>query len=79
MIKPIVTEKTVKNIEIENAIVFSIPRKMNKKEIKKSIEKMFGVKVKNIRTNIRTNKKYAIVRLEKNFKAIDIATKLGMM
>ena len=52
---------------------------MNKTEIKKILEKILNVKIEGIRTNTRANKKYAVAKLEKNFKAIDIATKLGMM
>jgi large subunit ribosomal protein L23 len=79
IIKPIATEKTVKLIELENTLVFEVDRRMKKTEIKKEIEEMFNVKVKKIRVVIRQNKKYVYVRLKKEFKAIDLATKLGVM
>jgi ribosomal protein L23 len=53
--------------------------KMTKDEIKKEIEELFNVKVESIRTLNRGNKKYAYVKLKKNFHAIDVATKLGIM
>ncbi|MEK6820456.1 MAG: 50S ribosomal protein L23 [Nanoarchaeota archaeon] len=79
IIKPIATEKTVKLIELENTMVFEVDRKMRKPEIKKEIEEIFNVKVENIRVVIRQNKKYVYAKLKKEFKAIDLATKLGVM
>ena len=79
IIKPITTEKTVKIIEIDNTLVFEVNRNLNKKDIKKEFEKMFNVKVINIRTHIQKNKKIAYIRLDKKNPAIDIATKLGIM
>jgi len=79
IIKPITTEKTVKIIEIDNTLVFEVNRNLNKKEIKEEFEKMFDVKVINVRTHIQKNKKIAYIRLDKKNPAIDIATKLGIM
>ena len=77
--KPIVTEKAVMAIEKENVLTFEFPMKKTKEEIKKEIEELFDVKIEKIRTLIQANKKYAMVKLKKDFPAIDIATKLGMM
>jgi len=79
IIKPIATEKTVMLIELENTLVFEVERRANKDEVKKEVEKMFDVKIEGIRTLIRNNKKFAYVKLRKEFKAIDLATKLGVM
>jgi len=79
IIKPITTEKTVKIIEIDNTLVFEVNRNLNKKEIKEEFEKMFDVKVINVRTHIQKNKKIAYIKLDKKNPAIDIATKLGIM
>ncbi|MBS3071808.1 50S ribosomal protein L23 [Candidatus Pacearchaeota archaeon] len=76
---PVTTEKAVKLIDLENTILVQTDRQIRKEEIKKEMEKIFSVKVKNIRTFIRNNKKYAYVRLAKENPAIDIATKLGMI
>lgn len=78
-LKPITSEKAVKMIELDNTILFETPRRMRKPEIKKEIERIFSVKVEKIRTHIKGNKKYAYVKLNKEFPAIDIATKLGMI
>ena len=79
MIKPITTEKAVKMIDIDNILLFEVDRKKNKNEIKKEVEKTFTVKVNKVRTLIRKNKKLAYVKLRKDFPAIDVATKLGMI
>jgi large subunit ribosomal protein L23 len=78
-LKPIVTEKAVMAIEKENVLTFELPMKQTKPEIKKEIEELFDVKIEKIRTIIQSNKKYAMVKLKKEFPAIDIATKLGLM
>lgn len=78
-LKPVVTEKAVLMIEAQNVLVFQADKRVKKDEIKKEVEDLFKVKVDNVRTLVRGNKKYAYVRLKKNFPAIDIATKLGLM
>lgn len=77
--KPIVTEKAVMMIERENVLTFQTNREKGKDEIKKEIEYLFRIKVDRVRTLIRGNKKYAYVKLKKEFPAIDIATKLGII
>ncbi len=79
MLKPVTTEKAVKLIDLENTILFETDRRSKKPEIRKEIESMFSVKVDDIRTFIRQNKKFVFVRLSPKNPAIDIATKLGMI
>ena len=78
-LKPIVTEKAVMMIEAHNALTFQTDKRVNKEDIKQEVEKLFKVKISNVRTLVRGNKKYAYVKLKKNFPAIDIATKLGII
>lgn len=77
--KPIVTEKAVMMIEAQNVLTFETEKNKTKNEIKKEVEEMFEVKVAGVRTLVRNNKKYAYVKLNKEFLAIDLATKLGLM
>ena len=77
--KAIVTEKAVMMIESMNILTFKVDMKMTKTQIKKEIEEVFGVKIESIKTLNRGNKKYVYVKLKKNFPAIDVATKLGLM
>ena len=77
---PHMTEKSVSLIEKENKIVFIVDKKANKKQIKDAIEKVFEVKVAEVNTlfDMEGNKK-AFVKLKPEFKAIDVAVKLGIV
>jgi large subunit ribosomal protein L23 len=76
---PITTEKAVMMIETENVLTFKTDRKETKDKIKAEIEKLFKIKIANIRTLIKHNQKYMYIKLKKEFPAIDIATKLGLI
>ena len=78
-LKPVITEKAVMLIESQNTLTFKADKKTNKVEIKKEIESLFGIKVDKIRSLIRGNQKYFYVKLKKDFPAIDVATKIGMI
>jgi|APSaa5957512622_1039677.scaffolds.fasta_scaffold03541_3 large subunit ribosomal protein L23 len=77
--KPVMTEKAVMMIERDNTLVFETAMVKNKADIKKELEEVLKIKVDNIRTLIRKNKKYAYVKLKGDTLAIDVATKLGLM
>lgn len=79
ILKPITSEKAVKMLDMENTLIFETERRATKPEIKKEVEKIFSVKVDDVRTMIQKNKKYAFVRLNKSNLAADVATKLGMI
>jgi len=73
------TEKIVRQIEIENVVVFVVDRAVTKKEIKNEVESLFDVRVEKVRTHTQKNKKLAYVKLKPEFSAGDLATKLGLM
>jgi len=77
--KPLVTEKAVMLIESQNILAFEMEKNKTKPEIKDEIEKMFNVKIEKLRASIRNNKKYVYAKLKKEFPAIDVATKLGII
>jgi large subunit ribosomal protein L23 len=77
--KAITSEKVVRMIEKENLLCFETDRKVKKQEIKKEIEELFDVKVENVKTLTRANKKRAYVKLKPEFVAADVATKIGML
>ncbi|MFH1326550.1 MAG: 50S ribosomal protein L23 [archaeon] len=77
--KPLVTEKAVMMIESQNVLSFKLDKRKTKQDIVKEVEELFSVKVEGVRTLIRGNKKYAYVKLNKDFPAIDVATKLGLV
>lgn len=75
---PYVTEKTMNLMEKNNALEFVVRRNANKKQIKKAVEKMFEVEVKDVNTMITKKGKYAIVTFMPEFKAEDIGMRIGI-
>ena len=75
---PFVTEKTMNFMEKSNALEFVVKRNADKKIIKKAVEQMFEVKVKNINTRITKKGKHAIVTFDPEFKAEDIGMRIGI-
>jgi large subunit ribosomal protein L23 len=74
------SEDAITLIETENKITFIVNRKANKKEIKQAIEGLYGVKVEKVNTLIGMNgNKKAYVKLKPEFKASDLAVKLGIL
>ncbi|GCC11021.1 50S ribosomal protein L23 [archaeon] len=79
IIYPAVTEKTMKTLETENRFVFIVNRQANKRQIKEAVENLYEVKVTSVRTLITPRgEKKAFVRLAPEFKAEEIATRIGI-
>ena len=77
---PLVTEKAVNMIESENKLTFIVSDHAGKKQIKEVIEKAYSVKVRGVNVvRDRKGRKKAIVRLAPEFKAQELATKLGVL
>ncbi len=77
---PIKTEKAIGKIEYENTLTFEVDLRATKRDVKAEVEKLFGVKVASVRTSVTSEgKKHASVRLDKAFKADDVAAKLKML
>ncbi len=77
---PLLSEKAVGLIEKENKLVFVVRKDATKKDIKKAVEELYGVKVSDVNTVISIKgQKKAYVKLKPEFKAIDLATKLKIM
>ncbi|MEM2927730.1 MAG: 50S ribosomal protein L23 [Nitrososphaerota archaeon] len=75
----VITEKAVSLIESENKLVFIVDLKANKEDVKKAIEKLFEVKVDKVNLLITPlGEKKAYVKLKPEYKASDIAIKLGV-
>jgi large subunit ribosomal protein L23 len=79
LIKPLMTEKSVKMIETENKIVFIVARTARKEDIKKEFESTFGSKIASINIQIRRNQKIAFIKMKEANAAVNIVTKLGIM
>ncbi|MDD5253591.1 MAG: 50S ribosomal protein L23 [Candidatus Nanoarchaeia archaeon] len=77
---PLTTEKSIRLMESENKLVFIVELKAKKHEIKEEVERIFKVKVINVKTTILPSmKKKAYVQLAPDSPAIDVATQLGLM
>ena len=50
IIRPIVTEKTNIQKEAANQVTFEVDRKANRIEVRRAIERIFNVRVANVRT-----------------------------
>jgi large subunit ribosomal protein L23 len=74
------SEDAITLIETENKITFIVNRRANKKEIKQAVEELYGVKVEKVNTLIGMDgNKKAYVKLKPEFKASDLAVKLGIL
>jgi large subunit ribosomal protein L23 len=77
---PILSEKAVGLVENENKIVFFVDGNSTKPDIKKAVEELYKVKVADVNTMVTPDgDKKAYVRLKKEFKATDLATKLKII
>jgi len=80
IVYPHLTEKSMALVESENKLVFIVNKKAKKDEIKEAVEKEFGVKVEQVKTVITMRgQKKAFVKLNPEFSAADIASRLGMI
>lgn len=55
IVSPVITEKSTMASE-DNQIVFNVSRDASKPEIKRAVEKLFGVKVTSVNTVLRKGK-----------------------
>ena len=75
---PFVTEKSMNQMEQNNALEFIVNRKSSKPEIKQAVEQLFDVKVKTVNTKIQKDGKHAIITFTPDFKAEDIGMRIGI-
>lgn len=74
------TESASLMVEKDNKLIFVVNLKAGKAEIKKAVEELYEVKVSKVNVQI-TNQgtKKAYVKLTPEFKASDVAIKLGIL
>jgi len=56
IIKPLITEKSTHQQQTRNAYAFQVHPEANKHQIKDAVEKLYDVKVKDVRTMVRKGK-----------------------
>ena len=77
---PFVTEKAMVLLENQSKLQFLVSRQATKISIKREMEKMFGQKVKSVRTLMNMHgEKNAIVSFENEKAAEEILSRLGIM
>jgi len=70
IVRPLVTEKTIKSNEGLNTVVFEVAKGTNKIQIKQAIEEIFNVKVASVNTVNQDGKKKRMGRYVGKTKAI---------
>jgi len=77
---PLMTEVTSRLLETENKLVFIVNIKATKSDIKRAVEELYDVKVEKVNVTITPKgQKKAFVKLHPEYKATDIAIKLGIL
>jgi len=77
---PLMTEVASRMIETENKLVFIVDKAANKKEIKQAVEYLYEVAVAEVNVTITSKgEKKAYVKLHPDYKAADVAIKLGIL
>lgn len=77
---PVMTEVTSRILEAENKLVFIVNKKATKRDIKMAVEELYDVVVDKVNSTITSEgEKKAFVRLTADYKAADIAIKLGIL
>ncbi len=77
---PLMSEVASRVIETENKLVFIVHNDASKTDIKRAVEELYQVRVKNVNTiNTMKGNKKAFVKLEPEFNASDVAIKIGIL
>jgi large subunit ribosomal protein L23 len=77
---PVMTEVTSRILEAENKLVFIVNKSATKHDIKMAVEELYDVVVDKVNATITPEgEKKAFVRLSPDYKAVDVAIKLGIL
>ncbi|MCK4633447.1 50S ribosomal protein L23 [Candidatus Bathyarchaeota archaeon] len=77
---PLMTEVASRLLETENKLVFIVNLKAGKADIRRAVEELYEVSVEKVNVLITSKgRKKAFVKLHPDFKAVDIAIKLGIL
>lgn len=77
---PVMTEVTSRILEAENKLVFIVSKKATKKDIRIAVEDLYDVVVDRVTSSITSEgEKKAFVKLHPDYKAVDVAIKLGII
>jgi len=77
---PLVSEDAVTLIEAENKITFIVDLAASKNDIRRAVEELYEVKVDRVNSVITPQgRKKALVKLAPDYKASDLAVRLGVL
>ncbi len=79
IVRPDVTERSMKLVETENKLVFVVSRESTKRDIKNAFESLYEVEVESVNTLISPKGfKKAYIELGGKHKADEVATRIGI-
>jgi large subunit ribosomal protein L23 len=77
---PLMTESASLMVEKDNKLIFIVNLKAGKNDVKRAVEQLYEVKVDKVNLLITPQgEKKAFVKLEPEYKASDVAIKLGIL
>ncbi|UCC32981.1 MAG: 50S ribosomal protein L23, partial [Candidatus Bathyarchaeota archaeon] len=77
---PLMTEAASRMIETENKLVFMVNLKATRTEIRRAVEELYEVVVEKVNTSITPKgEKKAFVKLHPEYRASDVAIRLGIL
>ncbi|MFQ6064666.1 MAG: 50S ribosomal protein L23 [Candidatus Bathyarchaeia archaeon] len=77
---PLMTEAASRMIETENKLVFVVNIKATKADVKRAVEELYEVVVERVNVSITPRgKKKAFVKLHPDYRASDVAIRLGIL
>ena len=77
---PLMTESASLMVERDNKLIFIVNLKAGKSDVKKAVEELYEVKVKKVNLLVTPQgEKKAFVKLTPEFRASDVAIKLGIL
>jgi large subunit ribosomal protein L23 len=77
---PLMTESASLMVEKENKLIFIVNLKAGKSDVKRAVEQLYEVKVDRVNVLITPQgEKKAFVKLNPEYKASDVAIKLGIL
>ena len=77
---PLMTESASLMVEKENKLVFIVSLKASKNDVKKAVEELYEVEVEKVNILVTPQgEKTAFVKLHPDYKATDVAIKLGIL
>jgi large subunit ribosomal protein L23 len=77
---PLMTESASLMVEKDNKLIFIVNLKAGKSDVKRAVEQLYEVKVDKVTMLITSQgEKKAFVKLSSEYKASDVAIKLGIL